>query len=318
MFWLFLAAEAFQTGKLEIDLEWQDYKNKGLLTNLYLLNILSMIETPKTYTDFQWTFSTLGCPELGLDDICKLARDFGISTMELRATENTVEVPSLFKKRFDKPEALARYLEDQQVGICSLDTSLKLVGNDEDARKAFLEFLPWADAIGADMLRVFDGGSVDDGLNDDAYKQAQETIDWWNQQKESHGYKTDIGIETHDSLVHNQSLDRILQAHPNLKIIWDTHHTWKKAKEPIETYWKHLGSNTCNVHIKDSISVPSARHPFTYVNLGDGEFPLDKTLALLKQESYTGYVSIEWERMWHPYLSDIKEALSKARELNWF
>lgn len=277
-----------------------------------------MITTPKRFTLFQWAFSTLGCPELGLDDICGLAREFGISSIELRATESTVDVPKLFRERFGKPESLAHYLEDQQVSICCLDSSLKLIENDDTSRKAFLEFLPWADAIGTQYLRVFDGGSVSEGLNDEAYETAQETIHWWTLEKAQNGWKADIAVETHDAFVSSHSIDRILESNPTLKIIWDTHHTWKKSNETVETSWNHLAPNVCHVHIKDSISVPSARHPFTYVNLGEGEFPIEETLQLLQNRGYTGPVSIEWERMWHPYLGNIKETLQKARDLGWF
>lgn len=277
-----------------------------------------MITTPKRYMDFQWAFSTLGCPDLGLDAICELARDFEISHIELRATEQRVDLPKLFKERFGNPEALASYIKDQQVDICSLDTSLKLVGNDEASRIEFLEFLPWADAMGTKILRVFDGGTVPNGLNDEAYAQAQDTLQWWKKEKRQSSWKADMGIETHDALVAHESLNRILSSYPDLKVIWDTHHTWKKSGDPIETSWAQVAQNVCNVHIKDSISEPSARHPFTYVNLGEGEFPLDETLQLLKNEQYNGHVTIEWERMWHPYLSDIREALKKARNLNWF
>lgn len=277
-----------------------------------------MITIPKAYTHFQWSFSTLGCPELTLEDICALAKEFDLSRIELRAAENTVDLPNLFKNNFGNPDSLARFFEDQEVSICSLDTSLKLVGNDEKSRQDFLDYLPWADAIGTKILRVFDGGTVEDGLNDESYSHAQELINWWKREKATNGWKADMGIETHDCLVGTRATDRILTSNPDLKIIWDTHHTWKKANAPLEKSWQSLGPNVCNVHIKDSISVPSARHPFTYVNLGEGEFPLDKTLKLLTDEGYTGTVNIEWEKMWHPYLENIKEALQKARDLNWF
>lgn len=270
------------------------------------------------FSTFKWAFSTLGCPELDLDGICALARDFGISNVELRSTEQRVDLPVLFKERFGSPESLASYIKDQGIHICSLDSSLKLINNEEKDRKEFLEFLPWADAMGTPIIRVFDGGTVSDGLNDDAYRNAADTLDWWVQEKADSGWKADMGIETHDGLVGHSAINQILKSYPKLNIIWDTHHTWKKAEEPIETSWQAVKSNVCNVHVKDSISKPSARHPFTYTDLGTGEFPLDQILELLKSNHYKGYVSIEWERMWHPYLAELREALQQAKQLNWF
>ncbi|QXD22835.1 sugar phosphate isomerase/epimerase [Opitutia bacterium ISCC 51] len=270
------------------------------------------------YPGFKWSFSTLGCPEMTLDEICELARTFGLPYAELRATEQRVDLPTLFQEQFDSPESLASYLKDQKIGISCFDTSLKMVGNSTEDRIAFLEFLPWAEATGTQFLRVFDGGTVDTALNDIAYGIACDTIEWWLEERDKSGWKADIAIETHDCLVHIESHQRLAAKYPELKIIWDTHHTWKKGNVAVEASWDQLSQNTCSVHVKDSISEPSARHPFTYVNLGDGEFPLATTLDLLKDNHYQGFVTIEWERMWHPYLPELKEAFTRARELNWF
>ena len=181
-----------------------------------------------------------------------------------------------------------------------------------------MEFLPWAEAIGTKTLRVFDGGTVTVGLNDEAYRSALATFEWWTEDRSKNQWSTDIAIETHDCLVSYSALERILEAKPDLNIIWDTHHTWKKSGDSVETTWQKVANNVCSVHIKDSISVPSARHPFSYVNLGEGEFPLEDTLQLLQRNNYQSFVSIEWEKMWHPYMPDLQVALSKAKKFNWF
>ena len=270
------------------------------------------------FSTFKWAFSTLGCPELDLDGICALAREFGISNIELRSTEQRVDLPNLFEERFGSPESLSAYLKDQDIHICSLDSSLKLIGKEAKDREEFLAFLPWADAIGTPIIRVFDGGTVPVGLTDETFGQAADTLDWWREEKSRAVWKADMGIETHDALVRHSAIERILKSYPDLNIIWDTHHTWKKCGDLIPTSWDAVKSNVCNIHIKDSISKPSARHPFTYTDLGSGEFPLDETLELLQSQNYRGHVSIEWERMWHPYLGEMKEALQQAKQLNWF
>ena len=73
------------------------------------------------FSTFKWAFSTLGCPELDLDGICALAREFGISNIELRSTEQRVDLPNLFEERFGSPESLSAYLKDKDIHICSLD-----------------------------------------------------------------------------------------------------------------------------------------------------------------------------------------------------
>jgi sugar phosphate isomerase/epimerase len=70
--------------------------------------------------------------------------------------------------------------------------------------------------------------------------------------------------------------------------------------------------------VKDSIGKPSARHPFTYVLPGDGEMPLAETLAVLRENNFSGCVSLEWERMWHPYLPPLRNALVRLKTQPWF
>ena len=277
-----------------------------------------MANSSKRYSGFKWTFSTLGCPNLDLGEICHLANAFDLRYVELRAAEGAIDLPALFSKRFGQPASLARFLDDHGIGICCLDTSLSLIGNDGDSRRAFLKFLPWAEAIETKWLRVFDGGTVQDGLDHAALTQAADTMAWWRREKEQNGWQAEVAVEVHSGVVHHRSIQRLTRSIPNLRIIWDTHHTWAKAGDSIETSWRHLGEAVCNVHIKDSISQPSARHPYTYVNLGEGEFPLEETLQLLQKEGYQGFVSIEWEKMWHPYLTDLREALKQAKIFGWF
>lgn len=266
-----------------------------------------------------WSFSTLGCPELSLEEVVDLAGLNGITRLELRTLEQRVDLPRLLNERYETPVALREYLDRAEIQISSLDTSLKLVGCSGEDRADFLEFVPWAEALGIRNLRVFDGGTFASGLSRQDLLACKETICWWNRMKEQEGWNTDIMVETHDCLTATRAIGQ-LQAELDtpLRILWDTHHTWKKAGENPASTWAELKEQIVHVHIKDSISVPSARHPFTYVMPGDGEFDLEGTVRMLDREDFRGCVSLEWERQWHPYLPPLADALSRAHELGWF
>lgn len=267
----------------------------------------------------QWSFSTLGCPELTLEQTAALARRFGVPGIEARAFEGRVDLPDLFAERYGRPEDFASRLRQEGLRLSSMDTSLKLVGNSEADRQEFLDFLPWAEAAGAPRLRVFDGGSVESGMDRDSLAAALETLEWWEKEKRSHGWKAELAIETHDSLTTAAAGHRLIEeAGEAANIIWDTHHTWKKGGASLEESWEALGSRVVHIHVKDSVSKPSARHPFTYTQLGEGEFPLVELFALLERVEYEGDISLEWERKWHPYLPPLETALEKARQLGWW
>jgi sugar phosphate isomerase/epimerase len=259
-------------------------------------------------------FSTLGCAELSLEETLALAAKHRLPAVELRALAGTVELPAHLAKTYGTPAALAARLAGQPVRIQSLDTSFKLIGGTAADREKLLEFVPWAEALGVPRLRVFDGGFKLDAAE---LAQAVATLGWWRELRRAQGWRTDLMIETHDSLVTTAAIRRLLAAAPDAAILWDTHHTWKKGGEDPVATWRAIRASVVHMHVKDSVSRPSAKHPFTYVLPGDGEFPIAPLLAVLRAE-YAGPVSLEWERLWHPYLPPLDEALAVAVRRGWW
>jgi sugar phosphate isomerase/epimerase len=164
-------------------------------------------------------------------------------------------------------------------------------------------------------LRVFDGGKMAD---EGELFRAVETLRWWRDERAARGWQVDLMIETHDSLFTAAAIGRLLAVVPDAAILWDSHHTWKKGGEDPLVTWRAIRASVVHVHVKDSVSVPSARHPVTYVLPGAGEFPMSPLMAELTAANFSGPVSLEWERMWHPYLPPLDEALTVATARGWW
>ena len=81
--------------------------------------------------------------------------------------------------------------------------------------------------------------------------------------------------------------------------------------------WKAIAPLVVHMHVKDSISVPDAKHPWTYVLPGRGEFPMAPFRSRVAA-GFAGPVSLEWERFWHPELSPLEDALRSATERSWW
>jgi len=120
---------------------------------------------------------------------------------------------------------------------------------------------------------------------------------------------------------------------PFVGILWDTHHPWKFFDEPLSQTWDRLRPWVWHTHWKDSVSRPAvpARESSTaheqssaataahalmsghreadYVLFGGGEFPAEECARLLKTSGYDGWLSLEWEKMWHPQLEVPEVAL---------
>ncbi|WP_221029753.1 sugar phosphate isomerase/epimerase family protein [Actomonas aquatica] len=262
---------------------------------------------------YQRCYSTLGNPAATLSEALAVASNFDLDAVELRTLEGRLDLPALFTARFGSPAALADQLGDQRLRIRSLDTSLRLLTNTAADRAEFLEFLPWAEALGVRWLRLFDGG---ENLAADL-PGALDTFHWWHEQKQRHDWQADIMIETHDALLSSDAILALAGACPGIGILWDSHHTWKKGGESPVTTWQKIRDHVVHIHVKESISQPSAKHPFSYVLPGQGEFPMAELQPLLAAE-FAGAVSLEWERHWHPELAPLEAALQSAQELKWW
>lgn len=261
---------------------------------------------------YQRAFSTLGCAELSLPDAIALAAARGLDGIELRAVGGTIDLPAYLASHYRSPEELARRLAPLRLPIVTVDTSFRIAGADGGGRDALLDYVPWAEALGVRWLRVFDGTAGDGGT-----PEAVATLGWWRDLRRERGWRVDCIVETHDSLLSSPRIASLLAAAPGTRILWDTHHTWKlHGEDPLAT-WRAIGAHIAHIHVKDSISQPSAEYPFTYVPPGAGEFPMAPLARLLRDE-YRGVVCLEWERLWHPYLAPLEAALDAAAVAHWW
>jgi sugar phosphate isomerase/epimerase len=258
--------------------------------------------------------STLGCPDYSLEEVLALAERHHLDAVEIRALSGTVDVPAVLAAAYDEPARLAARLQSARAPIVSLDTSLKLADNRPEDRAAFLQFVPWAEACGVPWLRVFDGGKHADAAT---HRTMADTVAWWREERRKHGWRADIMIETHDALFTADAIRQFLALAPGTAILWDTQHTWRNGGEDPLATWRAIQPHVVHIHVKDSVSQPSARHPFTYVLPGEGEFRMAPLRAELTA-GFTGCVSLEWERLWHPYLGPLDDALTAAAKRNWW
>ncbi len=277
-----------------------------------------MTEPAKT-RGLSWGFSTLGCAELSLPEICKLLREFKLRELEIRALEGRLDLPQWAAETGWSALRATALLAQYKIQFRVAGSSFKLVGNDEKSRAEMLAFCQWADSWGTPYVRAFGGGTWGQALTEEDYDQAARTVAWWQQEKKLRGWRTELLIETHDGFSASGPCRELLaRLQEPIGFIWDSHHTWRVGGETPHESWSQLSPWIRHVHVKDSISKPSGRHPYTYVLPGDGEMPLGQVVDLLTEYQFAGAVSLEWERLWHPYLPPLREALARLEAQPWF
>lgn len=254
----------------------------------------------------------MGCQELSLSEIAQLAVKHSVKQVELRAVSNQIDLPAVASEMQWLQQPAEQLLGTADVSIVGLNCSAKLSQPFEDARLEIEAFAPLMNHFSAASLRVFDGAMEVNLSWDHIWR----WLDRWEKLRSERNWRFRLAIETHDSLLASDQIAKLFaQGHQHIGLLWDSHHTWKKnGADPLIT-WSEVSPWTTHIHVKDSISKPSARHPFTYVLPGEGEFPLKALLQRLGEDRFTGPVSLEWEKLWHPYMPSLDEALSKLCEL---
>jgi sugar phosphate isomerase/epimerase len=264
-------------------------------------------------------FSSLGCPDLSLEEVTVLAARYGIDCLELRSLEGRMDLPRYFASRPEGWAEAARFLGEQGIPVRVLGTSLKLSENGNEERLEFVEFARLAEALQVPYLRVFGGGKWPVPPDAEAWSRAVDTCHWWNQRRETEGWSCEILLETHDAFsAAGPCLELMRRVESAVALIWDSHHTWRLGRENPAESWERMRAFIRHIHVKDSVGVPSARHPFTYVLPGDGEMPLPELWRVLNAGTYQGAVSLEWEKQWHPYLPGLPAALEDCHRKGWW
>jgi sugar phosphate isomerase/epimerase len=260
----------------------------------------------------KFAFSTLACPKWSIEEVIEHSTKMGYDGVELRLLNGQVIDPVRDDQAVKGAVLLSR---DQGLDVCALDTSCRLNQNDplERARQidALRIWIELAHETHVPVLRIF-GGEVKPDVDP---KPAPELEDTWMVealgivaiQAEQAGVT--VALETHDAFSSGKRVGTILQQvdSPAIGVLWDSHHTFRCGEttdEVLSLFKNHIA----HVHIKDSQQIPNS-DTVQYVLMGEGQVPVAEQLQKLSQIGYNGYISVEWEKLWHPELADPEIAL---------
>ncbi|MFI6830995.1 sugar phosphate isomerase/epimerase family protein [Kribbella sp. NPDC050241] len=245
----------------------------------------------------RFAFSTLGCPGAPLDHVLELAKGNDNSGLELRTAPDEFTNTGLSTSQ---RRELRTRIEDAGLEILAVSSYVKLCAVEDQPLEAHLEL---AADLGARGVRVFPG-DVDSGTTDGPSAGEIRALD----RVTSAPRDSQILLETHDSHSAGRKmaalctlLDTDVPGH-NVKVIWDSAHTWSHGETPAEAFellkpWIEF------VQIKDSDSSQDYRP----VAMGAGDYPIRDLLQVLDGTDYP--LSLEWELKWHPHLPPLEEAL---------
>ena len=133
-----------------------------------------------------------------------------------------------------------------------------------------------------------------------------------------------IGVETHDSFSASSTVAELLALTDPAPVdpaaaysgwtgaVWDSHHPHRMGEQPAEVY-ANLGSRILLAQVKDARRTPGG--DWQLVLLGEGEVPVADMLRLLVAGGYPHWISVEWEKRWHPEIEAPEVALPQHLNL---
>ncbi len=294
------------------------------------------------------SFSTLGCPDWTWKEILEFGPRFGFAGVEIRLLDREVDLLKCADFQSSRLSVTRNELRSSGLQICGLASSVRFHDPNPQDRLSQLEigkrYLGLAVELDAEFVRVF--GDV---IPEDAKRnpdQIEASLNWIAEGLDqlgeiAHSCQRRIAIETHGDFADSLLMERLMQKvhSPAVGVLWDTHHPWRFFGEEIGATFDRLKQRTIHTHWKDSLptstenasraeneipnedkrqrtaadlqarNLMSGHRPSHYVLMGEGDFPTSRTLKFLIEYGYTGWLSLEWEKMWHPELADPQIAL---------
>ena len=255
-------------------------------------------------------FSTLAFPGTTLARAASLGSEYGYQGIELRLIDGELIDPSM--------PASARTTVRQTVAavglpIVAVDSSIRLT--DEDPGPEISRFLTLASEWECPLVRVFGGTLSDDPqVRQDQIKAAAKVLEAALPLAERAGVA--IGLETHDSFSSAAVVAEVLALVDSKWVgaVWDSHHPYRMGETPQEVY-DLIGQRVLLAQVKDARRAPERADGWQLTLLGQGEVPVWEMLDLLDQGGYQGWISVEWEKRWHPEIEDPELALPQHIEL---
>lgn len=252
--------------------------------------------------------STLGCPDWSFDEVMDRYREYGIRGVEIRGIDGEME--ALKMERFF-PENVEKTVAAMKAhGLCFVgfgtSVCLHAMENREELVKYISDTAEVCSLAGIPAIRVFGDElpEADGAARELAIARIIGNLSAVCEAAAQKGVM--INLEIHGTVNSIRNLTPILEGVRHIRnfgILWDVEHSDKTTGDDFQTFYELIRPYLRHVHFKDYRRVTDAGH-WVLCEIGEGDIPLAEIVKTLQKDGYDGYISLEWEKKWHPELSD--------------
>jgi sugar phosphate isomerase/epimerase len=253
-------------------------------------------------------FSTLAFPGATLVSAVSRGRRWGYAGVELRLIDGELIDPSM--PAADRAR-VKRTVAAAGLPVVAVDSSIRLT--DDDPGPQLRRFLELASDWESPLVRVFGGPLAAEGpARQDQLRSAAGVLE--SSVPLARRLGVAIGVETHDDFSASSTVAELLaMADPEwVGAVWDSHHPHRVGERPAEVY-ANLAGRILLAQVKDARRNQARQggrgDDWQLVLLGEGEVPVRQMLGLLAAGGYRHWISVEWEKRWHPEIAEPEVAL---------
>ena len=290
---------------------------------------------------FKISAHTMGTPLLSLEKAILLFEDIGFDGVEIIIADDygcALKVSSAE----NEVNQIKQLIKDLNIKVSNLVPYTKnFNSNDKDLRlqsiNEFKSIIDKADKLSCNSVRIWSGIDPDgDEYNNESYKYLVESLTTIGDYLE--GSSITANVENHHyteattaiktlNLVENINSNNIGILYDPANLIYLGDSNFKDAFEIQKKYINHVHLKDLTIN-KDSgpkiTSIGKNKYPVgstTPCLFGNGIIPWEEIIKYLNNNQYKNYISIEYEKRWHPeVLLDPEEALpielKKLQSLN--
>ncbi len=262
----------------------------------------------------RFAYSTLACPGRRLEETLELGAGAGYEGVELRLIDGELVDPGMSAR--DR-RRVAAACAGAGLPVAAVDSSIRIAAPGEPGAvlAEIGAFLDLAAGWGAPAVRVFGGELPDEpAARQERLAAAAALLEKASDLAERAGVR--VGVETHDAFLASATVGELLTLVPSpwIGAVWDSHHPCRAGESAAQVY-ANIGSRLCLAQVKDAVRTGSGPRDWRLVPLGEGDVPVRDMLGLLFRGGYDGWVSVEWEKRWHPEIDEPETALPQHLRL---
>ena len=256
----------------------------------------------------KYSFMSFSCPELTLNEILSMAKEFGYDGIEPRISSNHRHGVEFDANQIQRKE-IRQTAIDTGIAIGCVATSCRYADlkTNQDMVHDTMKAIDLTADIGSSRIRVF-GGKIGDDLDRNA---AVDLVAKSLLSIADHASERGVTIcmETHDDWCNPTDVAAVMKKanHPAIAVNWDIMHPVRRSYATIEESFEVLKPWIQHLHIHDGSAQTSL------LPIGEGDIDHKSAIERLSTISFDGYLSGEWIGWNDPYRNYLPRELQTLK-----